>query len=128
MRDFVYSRFWAMNCMFYQMNGKMFLHQKKSSFGQKGKLWLEPLRDWLESLSNAESLITQPDFTEIKSFLEKIGTNRFLQDKKVSMDFVAPYSLVNKYKGLAGEGKLEGIKNKKGDEVKNTTSPVWWNY
>jgi len=42
------------------------------------------------------------------------------------MDFVAPYALISKYKGLAAETKLGRIKNKKGDEVKNTTSPVWW--
>ena len=105
---------------------KMELIQKKSDFGQKGKLWLEPMREWLDSLSYADKLIAKPGFSEIKSFLEKIGTNRFLKDKKVRMDFVAPYALISKYKGLAAETKLGRIKNKKGDEVKNTTSPVWW--
>ncbi|MHB8261891.1 MAG: recombinase family protein [Bacteroidia bacterium] len=53
--------------------------QKKSDFGQKGKLWLEPLCHWLETLSNADRLISLPDYTEIKTFLEKIGTNRILK-------------------------------------------------
>jgi len=105
---------------------KMELIQKKTDFGQKGKFWVEPLRDWLNTLSNADSLISSPDFSEIKSFLEKIGTNRYLKDKKVSMDLVAPYSFVNKYKCLQDINKIEGLKNKKGDEVKNTTSPIWW--
>ena len=100
--------------------------QKKSSFGQKGKLWLEPLRDWLETTSNANELNSTPDFTEIKSFLEKIGTNRILKDKKVSLDFVAPYSFIPIYKGLAGKPKNELVVNKKGDAAKNATSPIWW--
>ena len=42
------------------------------------------------------------------------------------MDFVAPYSFVSKYKALAAANKTEVNENKKGDEVKNTTSPIWW--
>ena len=99
--------------------------QKKADFGQKGKLWLEPLRDWLDTLQNAERLNAKPDFTEIKSFLEKIGTNRFLKDKKVCMDLVAPYSFIPKYKGLAALNELKEIENKEGNEVANPTSPVW---
>ena len=37
------------------------------------------------------------------------------------MNLVAPYSLIAKYKKLA---EAEG-KNKKGDEVKKPSSPIW---
>ncbi|MHB8403699.1 MAG: recombinase zinc ribbon domain-containing protein, partial [Bacteroidia bacterium] len=100
--------------------------QKRVDFGQKGKLWNEPLRDWLETLSNADKLNAKPDFTEIKTFLEKIGTNRILKDKKVCMDLVAPYSFIPIYKGLVASNELKVIKNKKGDGTKNAPSPVVW--
>jgi hypothetical protein len=104
---------------------KLELIQKKADFGQKGKLWVEPLRGWLDTLQNAERLNTKPDFTEIKTFLEKVGTNRFLQDKKVCMDWIAPYSSIAIYKGLAAEGTIEMKQNKTASEVKNETLPVW---
>ncbi len=104
---------------------KLELIQKKADFGQKGKLWVEPLRGWLDTLQNAERLNEKPDFTEIKTFLEKIGTNRFLQDKKVCMDWIAPYDLISKYKGLQDVNKIEGINNKTREVEKNETLPVW---
>ena len=104
---------------------KLELIQKKADFGQKGKLWVEPLRGWLDTLQNAERLNEKPDFTEIKTFLEKVGTNRFLQDKKVCMDWIAPYDLISKYKGLQDINKIEGIKNKTGEVEENETLPMW---
>ncbi|MHB8261430.1 MAG: hypothetical protein ACYDEC_14290 [Bacteroidia bacterium] len=104
---------------------KMEIIQKKADFGQKGKLWLEPLRDWLDTLQNAERLNVKPDFTEIKTFLEKIGTNRILKNKKVCMDLVAPYSFIPKYTGLAALNELKEIKTKEGNEVETTTLPEW---
>jgi hypothetical protein len=83
------------------------------------------LRGWLDTLQNAERLNTKPDFTEIKTFLEKVGTNRFLQDKKVCMDWIAPYDLISKYKGLQDVNKIEGINNKTREVEKNETLPVW---
>ena len=56
------------------------LIQKKSDFGQKGKLWLEPLRNWVETAHSAEQMALSNDFTEIKRYLEKVGTNHVLID------------------------------------------------
>ena len=52
---------------------KMELIQKKSNFRQKGKLWVEPLRHGLDTLQNAEKIISSPDFSKIKPFLETMG-------------------------------------------------------
>jgi hypothetical protein len=61
------------------------LSQKKIGFGQKGKLWVEPLKSFLESVHNAEKFASSKDFGSAKSLLEKIGTNRILIDKKSAL-------------------------------------------
>ncbi|MGC9048838.1 MAG: hypothetical protein ACP5IX_01280 [Patescibacteria group bacterium] len=47
---------------------------------------------------HAEKLALSNDFDEIKSFAEKIGTNRRLLDRKLIFDFVRPFDLIPKYK------------------------------
>jgi len=102
---------------------KIELSQKKSDFGQKGKFWLEPLKNWIESALLAGKLANSKDFCFEKSLLEKIGSNRILKDKKLRFDFAPPFSFVSKYKGMAGEWR---DKNKTGENVCETQSPVWW--
>ena len=102
---------------------KMELNQKKSDFGQKNKFWFEPLKNWIESSLLAGTLANSKDFSAEKSLLEKIGTNRILKDKKLRFDFAPPFSFVSKNKGMAGEQK---DKNKKGESVLETQSPMWW--
>ena len=78
------------------------LIQKQSDLKSGGVYWVEPLRDWLETAVCAEKLASSNDFYAVKSFLEKIGSNRLLLDKKVLLDFAPPFDLIPKYKGLRG--------------------------
>ena len=48
-----------------------------------------------------------------------------MQDKKVCMDWIAPYDMISKYKGLQDVNKIEGINNKTREVEKNETLPVW---
>jgi hypothetical protein len=96
--------------------------QKKADFAQKGKLWVEPLRKWIKSANQIEKIAFSKDFCFEKSLLKKIGTNRILRDKKIHMNFVAPYSLIAKYKGA--EGEL--IENNTGEEENKTANQKWW--
>jgi len=77
---------------------KTALLQKNDDFGRKGNNWIEPLRNWILSANYAEKLASSNDFDEIKSFVEKIGTNRRLLDRKLIFDFQKPFDLVPKYK------------------------------
>jgi hypothetical protein len=52
------------------------LNKRKADFGRKGNNWIEPLKEWILSAYHAEKLASSNDFDEIKSFVEKIGTNR----------------------------------------------------
>ena len=73
------------------------LNKKRADFGRKGNNWIEPLKDWILSAHHAEKLASSNDFDEIKSFAEKIGTNRRLLDRKLIFDFVRPFDLIPKY-------------------------------
>jgi hypothetical protein len=41
------------------------------------------------------------------------------------MDWIAPYDMISKYKGLQDVNKIEGINNKTREVEKNETLPVW---
>ena len=73
---------------------KTALLEKKDDFGRKGNNWVEPLKNWILSAHHAKKLASSNDLDEIKSFVEKIGTNRRLSEKTVSWDFKNPFDLL----------------------------------
>jgi hypothetical protein len=75
------------------------LLERKRDFGRKGNNWIEPLRGWLNDTCHAEKLATSQDYYEIKSLVEKIGTNRRLLGRKALLDFKKPFDLIPEYKG-----------------------------
>jgi len=89
------------------------LLEKKRDFGRKGNNWNEPLREWINLACSAEKLATSSDFYEIKSLVEKIGTNRRLLNRIVLLDFKKPFDLIPYYKRSYDEKVLaqKGFKN-----------------
>jgi len=73
------------------------LNRRRADFGRKGNNWIEPLREWILTAHHAEKLASSNEFDEIKSLVEKIGTNRRLRDRKLIFDFVRPFDLIPKY-------------------------------
>ena len=73
------------------------LNKRKADFGRKRNNWIEPLKEWILSAHHAEKLASSNEFDEIRSFAEKIGTNRRLLDRKLIFDFVRPFDFVPKY-------------------------------
>ena len=55
------------------------------------------MREWIKTAHHAEKLASSQNFYEIKIFVEKIGTNRRLLDKKVILDFKKPFDLTLEY-------------------------------
>ena len=74
------------------------LLERKRDFGQKGNNWNEPLREWINLTCHAEKLASSEDFYEIKSLVEKIGTNRRLLNRKIIVDFKKPFNLIPEFK------------------------------
>ena len=55
--------------------------------------WLEPMREWLETVSTLDEIAKRNDLRSKKSSLQKIfGSNLFLHDKKVQEKASAPYA------------------------------------
>ena len=72
------------------------------------------MKEWILSAHYAEKLAPSDDFDEIKSFAEKIGTNRRLLNRKIFFDFVSPFDLIPKYKEICeASGQTNSPKNDK---------------
>ena len=102
------------------------LLEKKRDFGRKGNNWIEPLRNWLFLACHAEKLVSSEDFYEIKSLVEKIGTNRRLLDRKIILDFKKPFDLIPDYKSTY---KNEVFSQERAKTLScssiNTPSQIW---
>ncbi len=100
--------------------------EKRRDFGRKGNNWNEPLREWLSLACSAEKLASSEDYYEIKSLVEKIGTNRRLLDRKVLLDFQKPFDLIPYYKSsyekeIFAENNLKNA----GFNPQNPQSLIW---
>ena len=104
---------------------KTALLQKKDDFGRKGNNWIEPLKNWILSANYAEKLASSNDFDEIKSFVEKIGTNRRLLDKKIFFDFVRPFDLIPKYTEICEASRAQGEASEQTNSTRNDESCIW---
>jgi hypothetical protein len=61
------------------------LEEQSKQFGEKAIIWVEPMMRWLKAAHQVESISKSENYEEIKLFVEKIGSNRLLQDKKVKI-------------------------------------------
>src|SRR3989338_9040301 len=53
--------------------------------------WIEPTRDFINTLVQAKNLASSESLQEIPQFLTKIGTNHLISAKTISFDFREPY-------------------------------------
>jgi hypothetical protein len=94
--------------------------------GQKSKLWVEPMKEWLNLAHSAGKLAFSTDYVQVKNLLEKIGTNRILKEKELGVNFVPPFDILLRYRRLAIVNGQEKEEKKKGLTRKNPISPVLW--
>ena len=104
------------------MKQKMSLLKQKEDFGQKRKNWVEPLREWIKSSSEAEIEKKNQNYHELKKAVEKIGTNRLLLNRKVQMDFSEPWGFAALR--LAQSGDAEG-RSPEATSSENLTCLEW---
>ena len=108
------------------MKEKLLLNQRKEDFEQKGKNWIEPLRRFILDTKKANILAPSDNFSEIKEFVRKVGTNPKLFNKSVSFSFVPPFDFVAKInsKILAEPQAKRGARQQLTD--KNLQSSLMW--
>lgn len=63
------------------------LEQKKKDFERGMKNWVEPLREWILDTKQADFLSKSENYHEIKTFVQKIGTNPRVRNKSAVFDF-----------------------------------------
>ena len=108
---------------------KMSLELKQKILAKTGNFWFEPMREFLETCQSAGEISLSSNLQEIKSFIERVGTNSIIKDKNVVLEFHQPFSLLLEHKRLSEvELKKEKGEKKAGDVTKNATSPVWWRF
>ena len=64
------------------------LKEQMKDFERGRNNWVEPLREWILDTKQANFLSSSSDLYQIKSFVQKIGTNPLVRDK--SAHFAAP--------------------------------------
>src|SRR3989339_118474 len=101
------------------------LNRRKSDFGRKGNNWIEPLREWILTAHHAEKLASSNEFDEIKSLVEKIGTNRRLLSKKVLVGLRPPFDLIAKQKGFCEARPAEGEASEQSSRPEKSLSFDW---
>jgi DNA invertase Pin-like site-specific DNA recombinase len=75
------------------------LRQKEKDFERGRKNWVEPLREWILDTKQATFLSSSTNFSEIASFVKKVGTNPTVRDKSATLPVSAPSEFVASRRG-----------------------------
>jgi len=103
------------------------LKLKNSGFGEKGKTWVEPLKDFVKTLHFAgKAANSNVNLLELKELSQKVGSNRLLQDKKIVFDWLPQFDLLTKHKGLQTKSSAVAELKKGGNTTKKEKLLLWW--
>ena len=78
---------------------KIALEAKKDNFRKEKKNWVEPLKNWVLEIKQVQNLASAGDFQQIAEFFKKVGTNRTLLDRKISLTFLEPWLFISAAEG-----------------------------
>ena len=70
------------------------LRQKEKDFERGRNDWVEPLREWILDTKQAAFLSSSDNFSEIASFVKKVGTNPTVRAKSARFATPAPFQFV----------------------------------
>ena len=97
------------------MAEKKDIEEKLSDFERKGNHWLELTRNWILEANQAKNLALQDNFSEMKNYLKKIGSNRRLAAGKLAIDFKNPWNYLAEMPAEA-----------RGEAPSEATNRLWW--
>ena len=100
------------------MSEKKTLEEKLSDFERKGNHWLELVRNWIIEANQAKNFVLSDNFSEMKNFLKKIGSNRRILNQRLFIDFKKPWNYLYFLPAEArapSEARGEGERNR-----------LWW--
>ena len=73
------------------MRASLALKDKMKDFERGRNNWVEPLRNWILDTKQADFLSHSDNLYEIKSFVQKIGTNPVVRDKSARFAVPSPF-------------------------------------
>jgi len=97
------------------MSEKKDIEEKLSDFERKGNHWLELTRNWILEANQAKNLALQDNFSEMKNYLKKIGSNRRIFDQQLFVDFKKPWNYLAEMPAEA-----------RGEAPSEATNSIWW--
>jgi site-specific DNA recombinase len=75
---------------------KIELERQIAGFEDRKANWLEPMKNWILEANTGVKWLSEANYPEMKSFLKKVGSNRLLQGKKLTISFQEPWNLLAK--------------------------------
>ena len=82
------------------MRATLAFRTEKKDFEHRGNNWVEPLREWVLDTKQAAFLSSSDNFSEIASFVQKIGTNHAVRDKSARFSVPSPSHFVAERRGF----------------------------
>jgi site-specific DNA recombinase len=76
---------------------------------------LEPLKNWVLEANQAQKWASEENWMEMKSFLEKVGSNRLLRAQTLTVSFKKPWNLL-----------AETVVAARSTEPVSATNSKWW--
>ena len=76
---------------------------------------LEPLRRWILEANTAEKAVSNDNWQEMKSFLQKVGSNRLLRAQTLTVTFNKPFELL-----------AETTVNARSAPNVSASNSIWW--
>jgi len=109
------------------------IEEKLYDFERKGNHWLELLMNWIFDANQAQNLVQQENFSEMKNFLKTIGSNRLIAAGKLTINLESPYNLLYNLPAEARD-RPQAIDSEvaqargagEGEAVKINTNTMWW--
>lgn len=84
------------------------IKQRISEIEESQSFWLEPAREFILSCSEAKIIAETQNFGELFVYLQKVGANFLLSDKKVRFSWQEPYNFLAAEAGAAKNSTWSG--------------------
>ena len=68
------------------------IEYKINQIKTEGQIWVEPLRQFIETGHQAHLSVLEQNFHEMNRILKKVGLNQVMASQKMKMDFIRPFN------------------------------------
>ncbi|MDA0771323.1 MAG: recombinase family protein [Cyanobacteria bacterium] len=76
------------------ISSKLKLETQLSQIKQDGVVWLEPSKTLIKEANRAKKLVEEENYHEMRSLLQKAGSNQLIRDRKFSMNYLEPWNFL----------------------------------